>query len=312
MNKQKRKNYVLNGSYHTLEIKSPKPTKKENVSKCINTNVNKDGTQATSIINPNKDENGDIFTFNEFRNTFNKILADSGIYEYRITRADMRFDNYDNSHYLAFAKLNKYIISTLMVTYKVRNKYIALDLVSETQLSIAIKNDYFECENYDREYKNEVTNNQDEPAKARLEERTKGRQWRKLTNKELFYSESDYNMELLKKEFTDEWGNRWNKAKDNLKAVQDIYNDALVKEYQNGINIRPVQFRTLTDFIIKNQNRIFTSMQLVDLLKRLGVENPENRAKYHKKKYGIEYFSKQDVEYAINELARATKEYFKE
>lgn len=92
--------------------------------------------------------------------------------------------------------------------------------------------------------------------------------------------------------------------------MQKVYNEALQKKYYDGLNARPVQFRTLTDFLIQNQDSIFTSMQMVDLLKRLGVSNPESRAKYHKKKYGIEYFSKSDVEYAIKEIKRATQQYF--
>lgn len=317
MDKEKRDNYTLNGSYHTIEIKSEEPTVTDSASDCITTRINKSRTIATSIINPNKYD-GDIFKFSEFKNTFSEILKENGIENYRITRADMRFDNYDKSHYLAFAKLNKYIISALMVTYEVKNRYRTVDLVTDDQLTIAIKNDYFEIENYDRERKNEITGNTVEPAKARLEERTKSRQWRKLNDGVLCFSNSDYNMELLKTEFTNGWSLRWDKAKENLELVQDTYNDALLKKYREGKNARPVQFRTLTDFLIQNQNSIFTSMQMVNLLNRLKEENPElpyknaeTRAKYHKRKYGIEYFSKTDVNYAIKEIKRATKEYFK-
>ena len=55
MKNEKRQNYSLNGSFHTLEIKSEEmiPTDKNQVSNCIATRVNKEGTIATSVINPN-------------------------------------------------------------------------------------------------------------------------------------------------------------------------------------------------------------------------------------------------------------------
>lgn len=311
MNKEKRANYSLKGSYHTLEIKSKEvtPTKNTPVSNCIVSHYNQSQTIATSKINPNKLD-GDVLTFTEFKRVFTQILKESGIKEYRITRADMRFDNYNKEHYLAFAKLNKYIISALALAYSVKNKYKTVELIGENQLSIAIKNDYFECENYDREYKSEVTGNTTETAKARFEERTIAKQWR-LVNEGKF-TDSGWNFQLLKREFTSGWEKRWKKAKSkkNLELVQNTYNDELVKKYNEGKNSYPVQFRSLTDFLIRYQESIFTSMQMVDLLKRLGVENPEDRAKYHKKTYGIEYFSQADVNFAIKEIKRATKQYF--
>ena len=49
---------------------------------------------------------------------------------------------------------------------------------------------------------------------------------------------------------------------------------------------------------------------MVSLLRRIGIENAEDRAKYHKKKYGIEYFSQADVKHAVKEIERATRAFF--
>lgn len=312
MNVNKRLNYNLTGSFHTLEIKSPKivPSDDEQVNRSITTRLNRDKTVATSKINPNKYQ-GDIFSYDEFCTVFSEILRKSGIGKYRITRADMRFDSYDGNHYREYAKLNKYLLSALAVTYSIKNVYQTIHLITGNQLSIAVKNDYFEIESYDRAQKNLVTGNTEEPAKARLEERSVARQWRRLNSGVGYYC-SDDNLARLEAEFTQGWEERWDKAKKNLKIVQDIFNDALVEKYQIGKNARPVQFRTLTDFLIQHQNSIFTSMQMVNLLNRLGVTNARERAKYHKRKYGIEYFSKADVSYAIDEIKRATREYFGE
>ena len=51
---------------------------------------------------------------------------------------------------------------------------------------------------------------------------------------------------------------------------------------------------------------------MIDLRSRFDeVPNPETRAKNHKKRYGIEYFSKMDVEYAVAEIKRAAEKFFK-
>lgn len=310
MNKEKRSGYTLKGSFHTLEIKSPECIQPEDksIADCIVTRINENGTEAISKINPNKLD-GDLFAFSEFQNTMQAILDASGISSYRFTRTDLRLDNYDEQHYKAFAKLNKYLIAAMAVTYRTKNNYKALDLFTENQISVAIKNDYFQLENYDRKHKNKITGNKAEPAKARLEERTTARQWRQIYNDE--YANQKINMNLLAHEFLTRWAERWKKARMNLDKVQDAYNDALVKKYHAGLNKKPVQFRSLTDFLIQNQDCIFTSKQMIDLLARLGVKNPKERAKYHKKKYGCEYFSIKDVDYALAEINSATEEYFR-
>ena len=172
MNKQKLDNYNLTGSIHTLSIKSPGMVEgiQEEVSNCIVSNSQaKNGLTTTSVINPNKLV-GDVFSYSEFETVFNTILAGAGIRDDNIIRADMRFDNYEPEHYRQYTKLNRYLISMLAVTYKTKNNYKTNDLFNQRQLSVAIKNDYFERENYDREAKSKITKNHQEPAKARLEE----------------------------------------------------------------------------------------------------------------------------------------------
>lgn len=118
----------------------------------------------------------------------------------------MRFDNYDPEHYREYAKLNRYLISALAVTYSVGNCYRSTDLFSQKQLSVAVKNKYFEIENYDKEAESHGT----DIAKSRLEERSKA--WRNTD---------------MRSEFVDHWFARWDKALKNLDAVHQRYNDEL-------------------------------------------------------------------------------------
>lgn len=318
MNKQKLENYNLTGSIHTLAIKSPGIVEdiQDEVSKCIIANSQaQNGMTTTSVINPNK-LMGDVFSYSEFETVFDTILCGAGIRDYNIIRADMRFDNYEPDHYKNYSKLNRYLISMLAVTYKVRNTYKTNDLFNQRQLSVAIKNDYFEIENYDREAKSKITENHQEPAKARLEERTVSRGWRNLYKKSkdtADQEQTDWNMELLKREFTDGWFERWNKAIQNIDKVHQRYNDELEKLYKEDKNSYPTRFRSLTDFLIQYQDCIFCKAQMIDLLSRFDeVKNPKTRAENHKKRYGIEYFSKKDVVAAVEEVKRATREFFSE
>lgn len=312
MNKQKLEEYNLTGSIHTLSIKSPgivEDIQKEVANCIISNSQTQNGMTTTSIINPNK-LLGDIFSYREFQSVFNTILAGAGISDYNLIRADMRFDNYEPEHYKKYAKLNRYLISMLAVTYKVKNTYRTENLFNHRQLSVAIKNDYFEVENYDRAAKSELTGNQSEPAKARLEERTVSRGFRKLYEKCKADGE-DINMEILKTEFIDGWFTRWDKAIGNIDKVQKKYNDELEKIYKEDRHSHPTRFRSLTDFLIQYQDCIFCKAQMIDLLSRFDeVKNPKQRAENHKKRYGIEYFSQKDVQAAINEVKRATREFF--
>ncbi|NCB96104.1 MAG: hypothetical protein EOM35_06565 [Negativicutes bacterium] len=292
MNKQKLENYNLTGSIHTLAVRSPGIIEdiQEEVSPCIiASSQTKNGTTTTSIINVNK-LMGDVFAYSEFETVFDTILAGAGIGEYNIVRADMRFDSYDKEHYRQYAKLNRYLISALAVTYKVKNAYRSTNLFTQKQLSIAIKNKYFECENYDKEAESEGA----DAAASRLEERSKS-----------------WNDKDLKREFTEHWFDRWDKAIENLATVQKTYNDALEQLYKSDRHAYPCRFRSLTDFLIQYQDCIFCKAQMVDLLSRFEeVKNPVTRAENHKKRYGIEYFSKKDVQQAIGEVKRATTEFF--
>lgn len=288
MNKEKRSNYKLTGSIHTLAISSPLITEvDQDVQQCFTSLTAKENV-SYSRINPNK-LLGDLYSYDEFQTAFSTILAAAGVQEYKLSRVDMRFDSFDKNHYKDYAKLNRYIISSIAVTYQVKNTYQSQDLFSQKQLSVAIKNKRFEAENYDKAAESEGK----DPAASRLELRSKC-----LT---------DNNIEKQ----MEHWFQRLDKSIENLDKVHKKYNDELEKIYKEGKDKFPVQFRSLTDFLIQYQNCIFCKEQMIDLLSRFPeVKNPVSRAKNHKKRYGIEYFSKNDVLYAVAEIKKAAQKFF--
>lgn len=295
MNPTKLKDYTLTGSIHTVAVRSQGLVEGVpiNVENCITTSTKLKGTQelTTTIINPNKLK-GDLYKYSELYTAMGTILQAAGIDDYSLIRADLRLDSFDPEHYKQYAKLNKYLISALAITYSVTNCYRSTDLFSQEQLSVAIKNRYFEAENYDKNAESGGT----DVAQSRLELRSK-------------YFES----ENLPKEFTERWFLRLDRALTNLDKVQERYNAELLRIYNADRDANPCRFRSVTDFIIQYQDCIFTKAQLVELLSNIPEVGPEKakiKAENHKKRYGIEYFSQKDMRAAVSEIKRATCEFF--
>lgn len=296
MKKDKLKNYTLTAGIHTVAVKSQGAVDdvQSEVEQCITASVHpgRKGSDlsTTSIINPNK-LFGDLYSFDECCTAVQTILAGAGIDDYQVIRADMRFDSPDLNHYREFQKLNRYLISALAVAYKVKNAYCSVNLFSQKQLSVAVKNKYFEIENYDKA----AESHGKDPAASRFEIRSK------------CFKDQD-----LRKEFLERWPKRLEKAMKHLEEVQGAYNDALEDLYREGLGADEVRFRSMTDFLIQYQDCIFCKKQLVEFLGRFPdrIKNPVTYAENFKKRYKIEYFSESDIQYAVNEITRAAGEFF--
>lgn len=284
-------NYKLTGSIHTLEIQSEGMIDKiaEEIVEAVDISNKKvlDKIITKTIINPNK-LYYDVYDYAEFQKVLTEIVNGLGINKYEITRSDFRLDSYEQNHYERYAKLNRYLISLIAVTYHVRNVYRTEDLFSTKQLSVAIKNRYFQLEHYDKARESFGK----DKAKSRLEAR------------------SIKHGQDIQEEFITHWFKRWDKAIQNRDAVAKRYNSELTQIYIKSLNKYPVPFPNITSFISQYQNCIYTKKQLIDLLHRIGVPNPENKARNYKNRYGIEFFSKQDIEAAVKEIKRATLEFF--
>lgn len=144
MNVNKRNNYQLTGSIHTLSLISlPVTDIDESIAPCFDTLSSRENL-SYSKINANKLV-GDLFSYDEFKTAFDTILGGAGIESYSLSRFDMRFDSFDPEHYRDYAKLNRYLISALAVTYNVQNcyNYITENCVDwEYPVHIGISTDY--------------------------------------------------------------------------------------------------------------------------------------------------------------------------
>lgn len=219
------------------------------------------------------------------------LLDSAGITEYRIVRADFRFDMFEPDEYARFAKIHRYLISLLATQYQVTNAYRTVNLFSQKQLSVAIKNKYFECENYDKA----AESNKSDAAAGRLEIRSKS------------LRTSD-----LQKVFMEEWFNRWDKSLSCIEEMSAKYNTELKKIYKEGKEKSLTGFRSLTDFLIQYESCIFSREQMVNLISLVdtSVRNPSKRVSNFKQKYGTDFYTEKDIKYVVNEIKRATAQYF--
>lgn len=300
MKPEKRQGYDLLASVHTTQIETMNEydDAPEYIKNCVNSRFRKKDGGELLILNLNRLV-GDLFSYHDFTVAFDTVVSEIGIEEYAIKRIDMRFDSYDSDHYREYQKLNRYLISMLACAYETKNNYKTDGLFSQRQISVAIKSDDFEIENYDREVKNQNTGNVTEQAKSRLEERSKRK------DRSTIWKVKD-----LEDIFCKTWFRRWDKAYKCMNDVQRRYNEALAKIYYEDKDKKPAVFKSVSEFLRRYQDCIFTKKQLIDLLTRIGVENPETAAKNFKNRSGIEFFSKSDIKYAVDQIKRSTLRYF--
>ena len=145
--------YHLLAGIHTISIQTPEPLIVPEAYKSVVSSIsqNKEKNPTNSIkLNLNK-LGPNISIYSEFQDALIQLMESVGCDNYIITRADLKFDMFDSADYQKFSKLNRFLISMLASAYSVRNSYKTMQLFSQKQLSVAIKNKYMECENYDKE-----------------------------------------------------------------------------------------------------------------------------------------------------------------
>ena len=116
---------------------------------CIQSSYFKTTGKTSCKINVNR-LYGDIYEYSEFRTALDTIIVNAGIKEYQISRVDVRLDSYDKEDYKKYAKLNRLLLSLLGTAYITPSNYKSTDLFTNQQLSLSVRNDYFQAEYYDK------------------------------------------------------------------------------------------------------------------------------------------------------------------
>lgn len=267
---------------------------KENISKC---NYQPDKERTYIVVNPNKKAGSTeklITKYSEFVEKMSYILSsmDRTLDDMDVIRADFCFNSTDISSYHSYQKLHRLIISCLAKAYKYKNCYVSDSLWNFERLSVAIKKDDSEIENYNKyresDGKDESTN--------RLELRSK-----RMSGTTIEY------------QFMTKWFERLDKAQKLFEDVQKEYNDQLEKLYKDDLQKPPKErnYLSLNAFLLQYKECIYARKQMIDLVGRFDeVKNPTKKADKFKDNHKIEYFSKKDLEYIIKVLKKKTVEYF--
>lgn len=303
MNIPKRDNYektmILNG-IDTLSGYVPRKISDADMKNGVKCNINQCNYQVGKdrtylLINPNKQGDGEklITKYSEFVEKMSFILESLGsdLSEYDVIRADFCFNSTDKTTYDSYQKLHRLLISCLAKAYNYKNCYVSCDLWDFARLSIAIKKDDSEAENYN---KARQSDDKDECAN-RLELRSK-----RMSGTSIEY------------QFMTKWFERLDNARKCFKDVQMESNKHLEQLYKADLEKPPKErnYLSLTAFLLQHKEAIYKREQMINLLSRLGVKNPEKKANKFKEKHKIEYFTQADLDYIINVLKKKTAEYF--
>lgn len=304
MNIQKRNEYEnkmnLNG-IDTLSGYVAKKISEKEMKNGVKYNINQCNYQIGNertylLINPNKNGSGEklITRYSKFIEKMSFILANCGtdLSEYDVIRVDFCFNSSDKTTYNSYQKLHRLLISCLAKAFIYKNCYVSCDLWDYERLSIAIKKDDSEIENYN---KTRQSDGRDECAN-RLELRSKRMQGTSI----------EY-------QFLIKWFERLDKAAKKFDEVQEECNIHLEKLYKKDLSkpLKERNYLSLNAFLLQYKESIYTRKQMINLLSRFDeVKNPIKKADRFKELHKIEYFSKKDLEYIIKILKKKMEEYF--
>lgn len=299
---EKRKKYIENiiAAIHTISgkadwVNDDVAVNNKAIKSCVPKKVpGKDRREFYLQMNLNTDKTipsgSMIRSYGQFQEILLKTLDSIQATGFRITRADLAIDMFNDGDYQTFQKLNKLILCCLADAINIKNCYSTRDLWTNQSLSVAIKNDSIEAENYDKakesDGKSKATN--------RLE----------LRSKRI--------MRPLDEEFLAKWALRLDHAVEHFEDVQVRYNTELAALW-NEDRKKPENCRdyvSLKAFLVQFQDCIFTRSQLRNLLEIIGVENAERAAKNFKDRHHVEFYSKKDLITVIEGIKSAMLTYF--
>lgn len=232
-----------------------------------------------------------ITRFSVFEKALNFVTDNLGVTpdEYRIIRADLKFDSEDPDFYAKYEKLHRYILLGFISAYDLWNEYKSTLITAPQNISASVREKHFQIESYDKSRESQGR----DPSAARFEIRSVG-----------MSSGMD-----LQHEFQKVWRERFQKA---AAALSDLEK---VKKLTEPL-IQSLDKKTL------NKNKAATLCRIEDYLycpeqieliaDRLNWElkNPKNFIAVWKKRYDEKLYSKRDVQAAIDEIFRAMESFF--
>lgn len=232
-----------------------------------------------------------IRNFEEYRKRLNGLMSSIGydIKDVTVTRADLCINSNLDRSYDRYRKLLKYILCCCYYGLDLRNGYETRDPLSFTHLNLKFGNRNLEIENYNKE----VESHGSVPTRNRIE----------MRSKKLNCTVGDLTEEFKK------WGQRLELSLEEAQTVQENFNNRIEEIYRND------KAKTVDSVVDQFRNCIFARSQLRDLLQKIDRKNncdekKENSAKHYKRRYGLEFFTKPDLELTVKAINRSINQYF--
>lgn len=263
---------------------------------CVSTCTYRSDTERLYMkLNLNKGISGNdmIRSFSEYRKRLEELMRSIGydVSDLVITRADLCINSNLNQSYDRYRKLLKYILCCCFYGLDLKNGYETRNPLSFTHLNLKFSNRNLEIENYNKE----IESHGSVPTKNRLELRS---------------LKLNCGVDEIPEEFK-KWCNRLEMALDQADTVQVNFNNRIEEVYRND------KAKTVDSIVDQYRNCIFTRSQLRELLKKIDEKNncdeeKENSARYYKAKYGIEFFSENDLMVTVRSIKEKINLYFRE
>ena len=291
MNKAKLINTELYSGIDTIEVRVDNEIEPTGAADFVPTSsrVNNKTMKYFYKLNPDKGFGAAVYNSHDYYNTRDYMFDYLNMSNPVVTRIDYRFDCFDDN-FNDLLKLNKLLIMLIAEQYKVNNCYESRDFMTLQELTVRIQNDRIEVENY-----NKSIEEPDGDVMNRLEFRSK-----KLYDDTTGAAKEE-------REFR-RWCNRLDKSvtADNFNRLQKRLTDILVNEYKKvqGDGV------TVSQFLYKYENSIFTSKQLRDFYRQLGYKAPTQTSKHYKQRRGIEYFSFKNIRDYANKIKESGAVFF--
>lgn len=235
-----------------------------------------------------------IEKFSLFRKAFDFVLDSLGIVEYKIIRADLKFDNPDPNFFARYEKLQRYILLGFKAAYGILNQYKVTDLDNPENISASVRQPQFQIESYDKRRESAGR----DPSAARFEIRSIGRS----SGMDIGQGE----LEGLKHEFLVSWHTRFKKA---VKALED--SEALTAKLLEWLHRKKLNSR-LSSTLLRCEDYLYGPEQAQVIAAEFGytVKDFTNFIAVWKRRYEVQLYSIQDVKKAIAEIYRSMDEFF--
>lgn len=305
MHTEKRNSYKLAGGIHAITIKTKNTVTEwpQDLRGCIKKEYGWKPTSLDekSMLTINMDKYFEnCLTATGFQETLKEILCSCKIDDFTFVRTEFQLTNCISEYSQAFDKLNKYLLSSLLRTCSLRKTYIPYDMVDMyDKFTFTTKGQGTSCGKC--EDKSKII-------QSHLVLKTGAREWQNI------YREAN-NVKLdknLLRQSLEAWIIQLDAALNHLDETQKVYNDELELIYRELKQYKVIRVRSVIDFILRFHDCIFTKKQLIDLYERLEPNSKETatkKATYFKREYGIEFFSKNDMKYAVSEIKRTILEF---